>query len=111
MNLGTFSVSLTVKDLQASRTFYEALGFSQIAGNAEENWIIMQNGDANIGLFHGMFERNILTFNPTDARAIQAELKAKGIELTLEADPNTTGPAHLTLLDPDGNPVLIDQHQ
>ena len=111
MNLGTFSVSLTVKDLQASRTFYEALGFSQIAGNAEENWLIMQNGDANIGLFQGMFDRNILTFNPTDVRGIQAALKEKGIELTLEADPNTTGPAHATLVDPDGNPVLIDQHQ
>lgn len=111
MNLGTFSVSLTVKDLQASRTFYEALGFHQIAGNAEENWIIMQNGDANVGLFYGMFERNIMTFNPTDVRGIQADLKAKGIELTLEADPNTTGAAYITLLDPDDNPILIDQHQ
>ncbi|MEM7483319.1 MAG: VOC family protein [Acidobacteriota bacterium] len=110
MDLGRFSVSLTVKDLAASKEFYEALGFEVVAGDAEQNYLILQNGEAIIGLFHGMFDQNILTFNPTDARAIQKDLKAKGIPLVLEADEEGDGPTHLTLLDPDGNPILIDQH-
>lgn len=110
MELGTFSVSLAVKDIKASRAFYEAFGFSEIAGNEAENWLILKNGDAKIGLFQGMFENNILTFNPTDVRGVQAGLKAKGIPLLTEADPTTTGPAHATLQDPDGNAILLDQH-
>ena len=109
MNLGKFSISLAVKDIQASRTFYEALGFTVLDGNVDENWLILHSGDAVIGLFQGMFEQNIITFNPPDVRSIQAALKAQGITLTQEADPDTTGPAHITLLDPDGNPVLLDQ--
>lgn len=122
MQLGAFSVSLAVKDLTASRTFYEALGFSAFAGDADHGYLIMKNGTTLIGLFQGMFDKNILTFNPgwdsdaqtleafTDVRKLQADLKAKGIELVSEADENATGPASFTLLDPDGNPVLIDQH-
>lgn len=122
MELGVFSVSLAVKDLAASRAFYEKLGFAQFAGDQAQNWLIMKNGTTVIGLFQGMFDRNILTFNPgwdsnaqvvpgfTDVREIQAHLKAQGLALTAEADPATTGPAHLTLTDPDGNPILIDQH-
>jgi catechol 2,3-dioxygenase-like lactoylglutathione lyase family enzyme len=110
MELGTFSVSLAVKDIKASRAFYETFGFSAIAGDEAQNWLILKNGDAKIGLFQGMFESNILTFNPTDVRGIQAVLKEKGIPLLLEADPNTTGPAHISLVDPDGNAILIDQH-
>ncbi len=110
MDLGVFSVSLAVKDLAASRAFYEKLGFSVIDGKAEENWLILKNGDAKIGLFQGMFDHNILTFNPTDARGIQKQLKAQGLTIMLEADESSTGPAHLTLVDPDGNPILIDQH-
>ena len=110
MELGTFSVSLSVKDIKASRVFYEKLGFKMVFGVQEQNWIIMQNGEAKIGLFQGMFDKNVLTFNPADARAIQKSLKAQGVTLALEADESTIGPAHLTLLDPDGNQILIDQH-
>ena len=123
MELGSFSVSLSVKDIEASREFYAKLGFEPIGGNAEENWLILRNGDHVIGLFQGMFDRNILTFNPgwdqhcnetetfTDVRDIQKALKAQGVALQSEADEGTQGPASLTLVDPDGNPVLIDQHR
>jgi lactoylglutathione lyase len=123
MKLGAFSVSLTVKDIQASRDFYENLGFSDLGGDISQNWLIMKNGDTVIGLFQGMFEKNILTFNPgwdqsaqnlesfTDVREIQKELKAKGIKLLTEADETTEGPGHLTMEDPDGNLILIDQHR
>lgn len=122
MHLGHFSVSLAVKDLTASRTFYEKLGFEVVFGEAEQNWLILQNGDSTIGLFQGMFENNVLTFNPgwdarantleefTDVREIQRRLKENGLPLATEADEATTGPASLMLIDPDGNPVLIDQH-
>ncbi|WP_425062223.1 VOC family protein [Pyruvatibacter mobilis] len=122
MQLGKFSVSLAVKDLQKSRAFYEALGFTVTGGDEAHNFLILQNETATIGLFQGMFEKNILTFNPgwdrngaplnsfKDVRAIQQALKEKGIALTEDTDPSATGPAHITLLDPDGNPVLIDQH-
>ena len=120
--LGAFSVSLAVKDLRASQAFYEKLGFKVFAGNAEQNWLILKNGDANVGLFQGMFERNILTFNPgwdgaaqpldgfTDVRELQRRLRAQGIEPQPAADEATSGPASLMILDPDGNPILIDQH-
>lgn len=123
MKLGCFSISLAVKDIAASRAFYEALGFSVFHGEQAQNWLIMKNGDTVIGLFQGMFEKNILTFNPgwnqdaqpvdpfTDVRELQRELKARGITLTAEADETGSGPAHFTLLDPDGNPVLVDQHR
>jgi len=122
MNLGTFSVSLSVKDIHASKAFYEKLGFTEFGGNIEQNWLILKNGNATVGLFQGMFEKNILTFNPgwdenaqkidafDDVRVIQQELKTKGLELVREADESTSGPASITLIDPDGNPVLIDQH-
>lgn len=122
MNLGAFSVSLAVKDLEASRAFYEKLGFDTMGGDAGENWLILKNGDHIIGLFQGMFEGNILTFNPgwnqsaervepfTDVRELQRELKAKGIEFVTEADETTTGPAHFIAVDPDGNTILVDQH-
>ncbi|MEM7052841.1 MAG: VOC family protein [Acidobacteriota bacterium] len=110
MELGTFSVSLTVQDIAVSRAFYEKLGFAVIAGEQDQNWLILSNGSANIGLFQGMFEKNILTFNPTDARGIQKALKADGVSLIQEADEASEGPTHLTLEDPDGNPILIDQH-
>jgi lactoylglutathione lyase len=111
MDLGIFSVSLTVKDIAASRAFYEKLGFEVIDGNQEQLWLILRNGKINIGLFQGMFDRNMLTFNPVDVRAIQKHLKAQGVKLDVEADENTTGPAHATLQDPDGNPILFDQHE
>jgi catechol 2,3-dioxygenase-like lactoylglutathione lyase family enzyme len=123
MDLGAFSVSLAVKDIQASYDFYSKLGFEPVGGRIEDHYLILRNGDHVIGLFQGMFERNILTFNPgwnqhcgetasyTDVREIQRALKAQGIELVDEADESTEGPASLTLLDPDGNPVLIDQHR
>ena len=123
MELGAFSVSLSVKDLEASRSFYQKLGFRPIGGNADENWLILKNGNNVIGLFTGMFEHNILTFNPgwdqegnetetfTDVRDIQKHLKEQGIELASEADETTEGPASLTVIDPDGNPILIDQHR
>lgn len=122
MELGTFSVSLAVKDLEASRAFYEKLGFKSFAGNPSQNWLILKNGDVVIGLFQGMFEKNILTFNPgwdgnaqkldtfTDIRELQRQLKAQGVELMNEADESTTGPASLIVMDPDGNPILLDQH-
>jgi catechol 2,3-dioxygenase-like lactoylglutathione lyase family enzyme len=123
MDLGAFSVSLSVKDIEASREFYEKLGFEPIGGNADDNWLILRNGDHVIGLFQGMFEKNILTFNPgwdqqcnetdsfTDVREIQRALKEQGLALVREADEASQGPASLTLIDPDGNPVLIDQHR
>lgn len=110
MNLGTFSVSLAVKDIATSRAFYEKLGFTVLDGKQEDRWLILINGDAKVGLFQGMFDQNILTFNPPDVRAIQKSLKADGISLALEADETTTGPAHIALADPDGNQILIDQH-
>jgi catechol 2,3-dioxygenase-like lactoylglutathione lyase family enzyme len=122
MQLGAFSLSLAVKDIAASRAFYEKLGFTVVGGNAAENWLVLRNGTTTIGLFHGMFERNTLTFNPgwsptceplsefDDVRTIQARLLANGLTLGERADPGTTGPAYLTLVDPDGNPVLVDQH-
>ena len=123
MDLGAFSVSLSVKDIEASRDFYEKLGFEPIGGNADDNWLILRNGDHVIGLFQGMFEKNILTFNPgwdqqcnetdafTDIREIQRTLKEQGLGLVSEADEASQGPASLTLIDPDGNPILIDQHR
>ena len=123
MDLGAFSVSLSVKDINASRDFYQKLGFEEIGGNADDNWLILRNGDHVIGLFQGMFEKNMLTFNPgwnqrgnetqtfTDVREIQRMLKEQGVELYSEADETSKGPASLTLFDPDGNPILIDQHR
>jgi lactoylglutathione lyase len=122
MNLGAFSISLSVKDLEASKAFYEKLGFSVFGGDAAQNWLIMKNGDHVIGLFQGMFENNILTFNPgwdqdaktldsfTDVRDLQRQLKAQGITMQTEADESTSGPASLVIVDPDGNSILIDQH-
>ena len=122
MNLGAFSISLTVKNLEASREFYEKFGFKRFAGNPEQNWLILKNGDHVIGLFQGMFEKNILTFNPgwdsnaqklprfTDVRELQRQLKARGVQLVNEADESTTGPASFIAVDPDGNPILVDQH-
>lgn len=122
MELGAFSVSLAVKDLAASKAFYETLGFSAFFGEASQGWLIMKNGDLAIGLFQGMFERNLLTFNPgwdgnaqpletfTDIREIQRRLKAAGARFEQEADESTTGPASLIIVDPDGNQILLDQH-
>jgi lactoylglutathione lyase len=109
MDLGVFSISLAVKDISASKAFYEKFGFTVIDGNIEENWLILKNENTVIGIFQDMFEENILTFHPSDVRAIQKELKAQGIEFTLEADENTEGPAHAALVDPDGNQILMDQ--
>ena len=123
MDLGAFSVSLSVKDLEKSRAFYAELGFETMAGNAEHGYLILKNGAHLIGLFQGMFEGNILTFNPgwdqdageldtfTDVRDLQAKLKSAGIALTTEADPDGAGPASFTLVDPDGNAILVDQHR
>lgn len=122
MRLGNFSVSLTVKDIAKSREFYEKLGFRVFAGDQAKNWLILQNDTATIGLFQGMFEKNMLTFNPgwdrsaaalpdfDDVRDIQKTLKSRGLTLTKEADEASTGPASLMLIDPDGNPILLDQH-
>lgn len=122
MDLGAFSVSLAVRDLEASRSFYETLGFGVFAGDASQNWLILKNGDHVIGLFQGMFEKNLLTFNPgwdqdarpvagfTDVRELQRRLKAQGVPLQQEADESTTGPASFVVVDPDGNPILFDQH-
>ena len=122
MNLGAFSISLAVKDLMKSKEFYEKFGFTQFGGESSQNWLIMKNGDHIIGLFQGMFEGNILTFNPgwnqnavtlgeyADIREIQKQLKAAGVELLTEADESSAGPASLTAVDPDGNAILIDQH-
>lgn len=110
MHLGTFSISLAVKDLAASRAFYAQLGFEVIDGNEAHNWLMLQNGSAKIGLFQGMFEQNIITFNPPDVLAIQDVLKAKGQAIALEADPNhPQGWLAMSLTDPDGNQVLLDQ--
>ena len=123
MNLGNFSISLTVKDVAASQAFYEKLGFSAMGGDPAQGWLIMKGPTAVIGLFHGMFASNIMTFNPgwdadakdlaefTDVRAIQRSLKAAGLTLTTEADETTSGPAHLILSDPDGNVIMLDQHR
>jgi len=122
MELGAFSISLAVKDIGASRAFYERFGFKVFAGDISQNWLIMKNGDHAIGLFQGMFEKNILTFNPgwdsnaqkletfTDVRELQRQLKAQGVEFVSEADESTTGPASFIAVDPDGNPILFDQH-
>jgi catechol 2,3-dioxygenase-like lactoylglutathione lyase family enzyme len=122
MQLGAFSISLAVNDLQESRAFYEKFGFTVFGGDAAQNWLILKNDEHTIGLFQGMFERNILTFNPgwsgnadpltefTDIRELQRQLKAAGVDLVAEADESTTGPASFMALDPDGNPVLVDQH-
>jgi catechol 2,3-dioxygenase-like lactoylglutathione lyase family enzyme len=110
MNLGEFSVSLAVKDIKTSRAFYEKLGFEVFGGDEAQNWLMLKNGSTVIGLFQGMFDQNVLTFNPSDVRAIQRDLKAKGItNFIQEADESTEGPASATLLDPDGNPILFDQ--
>jgi lactoylglutathione lyase len=122
MELGAFSISLAVKDIEASRAFYEKFGFKVFGGNASQNWLILKNGDHVIGLFQGMFEKNMLTFNPgwdnnaskldtfTDVRELQRQLKAQGVQLMTEADETTTGPASFVAVDPDGNPILVDQH-
>jgi lactoylglutathione lyase len=122
VDLGSFSVSLAVKDLAASREFYEKLGFSAFMGDASQNWLILRNGDHVIGLFQGVLERNTLTFNHgwdqsaqrlpafTDIRELQRRLKAQGVEMITEIDSQTTGPASFVAVDPDGNPILVDQH-
>ena len=122
MNVGAFSVSLAVKDIELSKKFYEKLGFNVFAGDQAENWLILKNDNHVIGLFQDMFENNILTFNPgwdnsaqplneyTDIRVLQGQLKAQGVEFISEADVNSTGPASFTLSDPDGNTILFDQH-
>jgi lactoylglutathione lyase len=122
MQLGAFSISLAVKDLAASRAFYEKLGFTVFGGDASQNWLILKNGEHVIGLFQGMFDRNMLTFNPgwdqnakpvesfTDIRELQRRLKEQGVELAPQADETTTGPAYFMAVDPDGNPILVDQH-
>ena len=118
MDLGQFSVSLAVNDISVSRTFYETLGFVALAKEGEDgpwesyekDWVILTNEDVVIGLFQGMFDENILTFNPTDVRAVQAQLKEAGLSFTMEADESTSGPAAAMLSDPDGNTILLDQH-
>ena len=110
MDLGKFSISLNVKDIEISRDFYQKLGFEIIDGKIEEKWLILKNGAAIIGLFQDMFEKNIITFIPSDVRSIQKELKKTDVKLAQEADENTSGAAHITLEDPDGNSILMDQH-
>jgi catechol 2,3-dioxygenase-like lactoylglutathione lyase family enzyme len=122
MELGAFSISLAVKDLETSRAFYEKFGFTTMGGDATQNWLILKNGDCVIGLFQGMFEGNILTFTPgwdgnaqpldtfTDARELQRQLRARGVTFQTEADEHSTGPAHFIVVDPDGNTILVDQH-
>jgi len=122
VQLGNFSVSLNVKDIKASKAFYEKLDFKQVSGKLEQNWVVLQNGSTKIGLFQGMFEKNSLTFNPgwdsekktlkdfQDVRELQRILKQRGLKLDTEADETTDGPASFTLADPDGNPILVDQH-
>ena len=122
MELGAFSVSLAVKDIEASKRFYEKLGFTVFMGDQSQNWLIMKNGAHVIGLFQGMFDKNILTFNPgwnsdaqpvsefTDVRELQRKLKADGVQMLVEADESSTGPASFMISDPDGNPILVDQH-
>lgn len=121
MKLGAFSISLNVADLDRSRRFYEHLGFEVAGGDADENWLILRNGETVIGLFHGMFDHNILTFNPgltqaaeqtddfTDVRDVQAALRAAGIEIAVGTDADATGPGHIVLVDPDGNQIMVDQ--
>lgn len=123
MKLGAFSVSLSVKDIHKSKSFYENLGFQVFGGDITQNWLIMKNESCIIGLFQGMFEKNILTFNPgwnenadnldsfTDIRDLQKDLKAKGFEILTEADESSVGPASFTIEDPDGNAILVDQHR
>jgi len=123
MELGAFSISLNVKDIHASKEFYEMLGFTKFGGDLEHNWLIMKNGEHQIGLFQGMLKKNTLTFNPgwdqnaknidpfKDVRELQKHFKEQGLELLGEADENRTGPAHIMMEDPDGNPILIDQHR
>ncbi|MEE2565565.1 VOC family protein [Hyphobacterium marinum] len=123
MKLGAFSISLAVKDIAASRAFYEKLGFATLGGDLDQGWLILKNGETVLGLFQGMFEKNMLTFNPgwdqsaqnlddfTDVREIQAALKAAGLDTGEDIEAGTNGPAHFTLTDPDGNPILIDQHR
>ena len=122
MELGNFSVSLTVKDIKAAKAFYEKLDFTEVAGKLEEKWIVLQNGNARIGLFQGMFDKNIMTFNPgwtkdketltdfQDVRELQRTLKARGLTMATEADETTEGPAYFMVTDPDGNTLLVDQH-
>jgi lactoylglutathione lyase len=122
MELGAFSISLAVKDLEASRKFYEKFGFKAFGGNPSKNWLILKNGDHVIGILQGMFDKNILTFNPgwdsnaqklaafTDVRELQRQLKAQGVQMVNEADESTKGPASFIAVDPDGNPILVDQH-
>jgi lactoylglutathione lyase len=122
MDLGAFSVSLAVADIHASLAFYEKLGFTKFGGNIEQNWLILKNGEHLIGLFQGMFDKNILTFNPgwdqsarrqgafTDVRDLQKQLEAAGVEMVMKADETTTGPASFVVVDPDGNSILVDQH-
>ena len=122
MELGNFSVSLAVKDIEASKRFYEKLGFSVFGGNQTQNWLTLKNGEHVIGLFQGMFEKNILTFNPgwdsnaqpigtfTDVRVLQRQLKDLGVVMLTEADESTSGPASFMIADPDGNTILVDQH-
>lgn len=123
MELGAFSVSLAVKDIEASKLFYEKLGFTVFGGDQSQNWLILKNGDSVIGLFQGMFDKNILTFNPgwdsnaqplsefTDVRELQRQLKERGVEMVSEADESSTGPTSFVVVDPDGNPILVDQHR
>jgi catechol 2,3-dioxygenase-like lactoylglutathione lyase family enzyme len=122
MRLGNFSISLAVKDIHASLAFYEKLGFRPVGGDIAQNWVVLQNETTKIGLFQGMFEKNMLTFNPgwdherqtppdfDDVRDLQKSLKSQGLTLLVEADESSTGVAHFMLLDPDGNPILVDQH-
>jgi lactoylglutathione lyase len=122
MQLGAFSISLTVKDIEASKNFYEKFGFKVVGGNIKQKWLVLGNGDHKIGIFQGMFEKNMLTFNPgwdqnkaklesfTDIRELQRQLKAKGVSLLKEVDEKTSGPASFIAIDPDGNPILVDQH-
>ena len=122
MELGAFSISLAVKDIEASKTFYGKFSFKVVGGDVSQNWLILRNSDHTIGLFQGMFENNTLTFNPgwdknaaqvesyTDVRDLQRQLKAQGVELLTEADEATTGPASFVAIDPDGNSILVDQH-
>ena len=123
MELGAFSVSLAVQDIESSSNFYQKLGFAVVGGDQDQKWLILRNGECTIGLFEGMFDKNMLTFNPgwdsqandldpfTDIRDLQVELKDAGLNLVTEVEPESTGPASIMLLDPDGNPILIDQHR
>ena len=123
MELGSFSISLAVADIAASRAFYAKLGFEVVGGDAAQNWLILRNGEHTIGIFHGMFQSNMLTFCPgwdqhannlesfTDVRELQRRLKEQGVEFVSEADETTSGPGSFVIMDPDGNPILVDQHR